>query len=167
MKNLNSIVAALLILTSIGVSILFTITATQRDLNGLESTIWQIFTFAAGLSGSFIFGRQSAREAAREIIRPHARSAFRRVLFLYRSLSRASATIKLSQAPESEEDPQVTLAKLDTIVTEQLAAADDALEDWRDIVPEDVEGLTQNGGLITQGGIDNDETNSRQNRTRA
>lgn len=167
MKNLNSIVAALLVLISIGVSILFAITATQRNLNGLESTIWQIFTFASGLSGSFIFGRQSAREAAREIIRPHARSAFRRVLFLYRSLARASVTIKLSQVPEPEEDPQVTLAKLDTIVIEQLAAADDALEDWRDIVPDDVKELTKNGKLPIQGGIDNAGTDSRQSRARA
>ena len=167
MKNLEYIVAALLVLISIVVSIVFAITATRRNLNGLESSIWQIFTFAAGLSGSFIFGRQSAREAAREIIKPHARSAFRRVLSLYRSLARASATIKLSQAPESEEALQVTLAKLDTIVTEQLAAADDALEDWRDIVPDDVKELTKNGELTIQGGIDNDGTDSRQSRTRA
>lgn len=167
MKNLEYIVAALLVLISIVVSIVFAITATRRNLNGLESTIWQIFTFAGGLSGSFIFGRQSAREAAREIIKPHARSAFRRVLSLYRSLARASATIKLSQAPESEEALQVTLAKLDTIVTEQLAAADDALEDWRDIIPDDVKELTKNGELPVQGGIDNDGTDSRQSRTRA
>ena len=88
------------------------------------------------------------------------------MLFLYRSLARTSATIKSSQVPESDEDPQVTLAKLDTIVTEQLAAADDALEDWRDIVPDDVKELTKNGGLPTQGGMDNDRTDSRQNRTR-
>ena len=156
MKNLNSIVATLLILSSVGISIFVAYTSTTRMLTGLESTLWQIFTFAAGLSGSFIFGRQSARETAREIIRPHARSAFRRVLFLYRSLARASATIKSSQAPESDEDSQVTLAKLDTIVTEQLAAADDALEDWRDIVPDDVKELTKNGGLPTQEGKNND-----------
>ena len=156
MKNLNSIVATLLILSSVGISIFVAYTSTKRMLTGLESTLWQIFTFAAGLSGSFIFGRQSAREAAREIIKPHARSAFRRVLSLYRSLARTSATIKSSQVPGSDEDLQVTLAKLDTIVTEQLAAADDVLEDWRDIVPDDVEELTKNGGLPTQGGMDND-----------
>lgn len=167
MKNLESIGAVGLVLISIVVSIVFAITETRRNLNGLESALWQIFTFAAGLSGSFIFGRQSAREAAREIIKPHARSAFRRVLSLYRSLARASATIKLSQAPESEEALQVTLARLDTIVTEQLAAADDALEDWRDIVPDDVKELTKNGELPIQGGIDNDGTDSRQSRTRA
>ena len=166
MKNLNSIVAALLILFSVGISIFVAYIGTTRTLTGLENILLQIFALAASLIGSFIFGRQSAREAAREIIRPHARSAFRRVLFLYRSLARTSATIKLSQTPESDEDPQVTLAKLDTIVTEQLAAADDALEDWRDIVPDDVKELTKNGGLPTQGGMDNDRTDSRQNRTR-
>lgn len=167
MKNLESIGAVGLILFSVGVSIVVAYIGTTRTLTVLESALWQIFVFAAGLTGSFIFGRRSAREAAREIIKPHARSAFRRVLSLYRSLARASATIKLSQAPESEEALQVTLAKLDTIVTEQLAAADDALEDWRDIVPDDVKELTKNGELTIQGGIDNDGTDSRQSRTRA
>ena len=59
----------------------------------------------------------------------------------------------------------MALAKLDAIVAEQLATADDALEDWRDIVPEDVEELTKNGNLTTQGGIDNDSTDSRKSRT--
>ena len=34
-------------------------------------------------------------------------------------------------------------AKLEGIVVEQLTTASDALEDWRDIVPEDVEELYQ------------------------
>jgi hypothetical protein len=38
---------------------------------------------------------------------------------------------------------QVTLAKLEAIVVEQLASADDAIEEWKDIVPEDVEELDQ------------------------
>ena len=54
-----------------------------------------------------------------------------------------------------------------TIVIEQLAAADDALEDWRDIVPDDVKELTKNGEFPIQGGIDNARTDSRQSRTRA
>ena len=37
----------------------------------------------------------------------------------------------------------MALAKLEVIVVEQLAVTDDALEDWRDIVPEDVEELLQ------------------------
>ena len=143
MKNLCYIGAGLLVLVAIVISIFVAYTTTKRTLTGLESILWQIFVFAAGLTGSFIFGRQSAREAAREIIKPHAKSAFRRLISLYRSLQRALNEIKSSQNTESHEDYQVTLAKLDAIVTEQLAVADDALEDWNDIVPEDVEELKQ------------------------
>jgi hypothetical protein len=41
----------------------------------------------------------------------------------------------------------MALARLEAIVIEQLATADDALEDWRDIVPEDVKELR--GRLVT------------------
>ena len=143
MKHLEWIGPALLLLFSIGASIIFAYTATKRTLSGLESALWQIFVFAGGLVGSFIFGRQSAREAAREMIKPHARSAFRRLLSLYHSLSRAATAIESAQISGSHENDQVALARLEEIITEQLSTADDALEDWRDIVPEDVEELEQ------------------------
>ena len=143
MKYLERIGPTLLVLFSIGISIFLAYTATKRTLTGLESILWQIFVFAGGLVGSFIFGRQSAREAAREIIKPHARSAFRRLLSLYQSLSRAATTIESAQISDSHENDQVALARLEEIITEQLSKADDALEDWRDIVPEDVEELEQ------------------------
>lgn len=143
MKHLERFGPALLLLFSIGISIILAYTATQRTLSSLESTLWQIFVFAAGLAGSFIFGRRSAREAAHEMIKPHARSAFRRLLSLYHSLSRAAAAIESGQISDSHENYQVALARLEEIVIEQLSTADDALEDWRDIVPEDVEELEQ------------------------
>ena len=99
----------------------------------------QILSLAIGSGVSFFVGHQSARKAAR----PHAKSAFRRLISLYLSLQRALNEIKSSQNTESHEDYQVTLAKLNVIVTEQLTTADDALEDWNDIVPEDVAELKQ------------------------
>ena len=142
----------MLLLFSIGISIILAYTATQRTLSGLESMLWQIFVFAGGLAGSFIFGRQSAREAAGEMIKPHARSAFRRLLSLYQSLRRAANAIESAQQTDSDEDHKVAFAKLEIIVIEQLAATDDALEEWIDIVPEDVGELTENREPITQRG---------------
>ncbi len=156
MKNLNWVLASFLILISLGVSVLVIYTTTTRVLTTVESTIWQVFVLTAGLTGSFIFGRQSAKEVAKEIIKPHARSAFRRLVSLYESLSRASTEIQSINNLESPEDYKVLVAKLDAIVTEQLNAADDALEDWRDIVPEDVEELKQQLESKIQGGIDSD-----------
>ena len=143
MKNLERFAPFLLILISLAVAGLFSHAATTRTLTGLESVILQFFSLMAGLVGSFFFGRQSAREAARELIKPHARSAFRRLLSLYQSLSRVATTIESSQNFESPVENQVTLAKLEAIVVEQLASADDAIEDWKDIVPEDVKDLDQ------------------------
>ena len=103
----------------------------------------QIILLAIGSSISFFAGHRSAREAAEAIIKPHARSAFRRLLSLYRSLSRAANAIESSQSSESDGDYQVVLARLEEIVAYQLMTADDALEDWNDIVPEDVKELEQ------------------------
>ena len=142
MKNFKWIVQVLICLGILALLILVYIAAT-RDLSGLESVLLQIILLAIGGGVSFFAGHRSAREAAEEIIKPHARSAFRRLLSLYLSLQRAAAEIKSSQISELHEDHQVVLAKLDAIVTEQLATADDALDDWNDIVPEDVAELKQ------------------------
>lgn len=145
MKHLERIGPALLLLFSIAVSIILAYTATQRTLTGLESVLWQIFVFASGLAGSFIFGRQSAREAAKEIIKPHARGAARYLISLYKSIlrARAAASVELSQNFGSYEDYYVIRAYLIATFTEQLATADDALENWRDILGEGLEDLIE------------------------
>ena len=112
-------------------------------LTDLENILLQIIFLAVGCVASYVFGRQSARDAAREIIKSHARSAFRRLIFLYLTLRHAANMIESSQSSESREEYHVVLARLEEIVTAQLLTADDALEDWNDIVPEDVEELKQ------------------------
>ena len=96
---------------------------------------------ALGLIGSYIFGKNSALENANEVIKPHARSAFRRLLSLYQSLSRVAFTIDDCR---NSGDYKLTVEKLESIVIEQLATADDAIEDWADIVPAEVNELKQN-----------------------
>lgn len=140
MKNFERVASISLIVVAIGTSALFAYTATTRVLTSLESIFLQVFALLTGLAGSFIFGRQSASEAARAIIRPHARSAFRRLLSLYSSLRRVAVTIERCESPT---EYSTTLATLEAIVVEQLATADDALEDWVDIVPEDIEELRE------------------------
>ena len=157
MKNIyRNAPPVFLVLVAIGVSVFVAYTVTTRTLNGVESVLWQIFVLVAGLTGSFIAGKQTAREAASEIIKPHARSAFRRLISLYNGLSRAANTIESSQSSKSDEDYQVLLARLEEIVTAQLTTADDALDDWNDLVPEDVAELKQKLRPSAQGGMDND-----------
>ena len=142
MKKLKYIVPVLIGVSILALSGLVYIAAT-RNLSGLESVLMQIISLAIGIGVSFFVGRQSAQKAANEIIKPHARSAFRRLVSLYRRLQRAATTIEAAQGLEADEDHEVALAKLEVIVSAQLMTADDALEDWRDIVPEDVNEIHQ------------------------
>lgn len=128
-----------LVAVSVVFALVFGIVAVQRPLTALENVLLQIFTLAVGLVASFVWGRQSAKSAAQEMIKPHARSAFRRLLSLYGSLSRLAAAISNSRPnPEAVSIPYSVLDKLEAIVVEQIKTADDALEDWTDLVPEDV-----------------------------
>lgn len=138
MKESKKWLPLLLITVAFLVSGISVFIASQRPLTSLENTLLQAFSLAFGIIGSFYFGKQSATDAAKQIIKPHARSAFRRLISLYESLSRVGAEIENSKNSQYE---AITIAKLEAIVVEQLATADDALEDWRDIVPEEVEEL--------------------------
>lgn len=138
MKKIEQWLPFLLILVAFAIAGFSIFIANQRSLTSLENTLLQAFSLAFGLIGSFYFGKQSTKDAAKEIIKPHARSAFRRLISLYESLSRVGIEIEKSKESQSE---TITIAKMEAIIVEQLATADDALEDWRDIVPEEVEEL--------------------------
>ena len=141
-----------LILASIAVAVLFLITASFRDLTGLENIFFQVLILGISLGGSFIFGRESALEAAKDLIKPHAKSAFRRLLSQYRSLGRLVEAIQSAkQANNLDSINFLVLDKLESLVIEQIATADDALEDWRDIIPEEVEGLYALAAMRTRG----------------
>jgi hypothetical protein len=144
MKNSERLIAIILLVAALAFVAIFVIIATKRTLTSLESVSLQLLIFIFGLSGSFILGRQSAHNNAQEIIKPHARSAFRRVLALYKSLSRLAYAIDKAQSSNTLSlQEKTTLEKFEAIVTEQIATANDALEDWKDIVPDDVKELSK------------------------
>ena len=131
----------LLITVSLVVLGAFWQVANTRSYTDLESYFLQISVALVGIAISFYSGRLSVREAAREIIKPYARSAFRRLVSLYRSISEVGRTIESSRNIESLDNYKMILAELKGIVFWQLVTADDALEDWKDIVPEEVKKL--------------------------
>jgi len=128
-----------LVVAALVFSLIFLLTATIRDLTALENVLFQIYSLGLGLIGSYVIGRESSREAAKAVVKPHARSAFRCLLSLYKSLSRLANTIQNMKSNDlSNIQVNQVLERLEGIVTEQIATADDALEDWRDIVPEEL-----------------------------
>jgi hypothetical protein len=145
--NMDILISGLLILASIAVGAIFAVIAASRPLTNLEAVLLQSFGLGAGLVGSYIFGRQSTQKAAIELVKPHARSAFRRLWSLYQSLSRLAEVVqseqktRLAQGENGKEKNNECIAVVEAIILEQLSTADDALEDWRDLIPEDIEDL--------------------------
>ena len=136
-----SIVAGLLLIVCLLISAFFVYEATVRTFTDLEAALFQIFALATGLIGSFIFGRQSVHAAARGMVKDHARPAFRRLISLYEGISRMAAIIERARNLRSDSEQREALAELSGLVISHLATADDALEDWRDIVPEELTDL--------------------------
>jgi hypothetical protein len=143
MKSFEAWLPKILILVAFLLSGFTVYISNQRTLSSLEGVLLQLFILVSGLIGSFFIGKRFARDTAREIIKPHARSAFRRLLSLYTSLNRVLVEIQSSKNSVSVGGNEIALQRLEAIVTMQIGTADDALEDWRDIIPEDVEELMQ------------------------
>lgn len=140
MRNIEKSIPVLFVIAAFVLMALFGYLATTRPLTEMEAYVLQILSLFSGLVGSYIFGRQITQDSIKEIVEPHARSAFRRLISLYRSISRVAEII------EEDDDDRQKIAVIRAIVIEQIATADDALEDWRDLVPESVEELKKEIG---------------------
>jgi hypothetical protein len=137
-KNNKS--AFILIAISIFVSAGCIVLACFRNLSALENILFQVFSLGLGFAGSYILGQKSANDVAKEIIRPHVKAAFRRLNSLYSSLGRI---ISFIDSDTNSNDPSTTLKVVRESVFMQVSQADDAMEDWSDIIPEDVERLKE------------------------
>lgn len=132
----------ILVFASVAIAIAFVVVAAHRDLSSLENVLLQVMSLGLGLFGSYILGEASARDNAFEIVKPHARSAFRRVLSLYQSLSRLLRIMNNDKAKiQGNSEAVLIIEKFESIVFEQLATSGDSLEDWSDLVPEEIAAL--------------------------
>ncbi|WP_152986982.1 hypothetical protein [Bordetella bronchiseptica] len=142
---MNKISGLLLVGLAILVSVTFIVVAAYRELSALENTLLQVFSLGVGLIGSYILGQESARDAGREMMKPHAKSAFRRLLSLTQSLSRLAQTMaEIRPRNEASSQAAVLLDRLEGIVVEQIAQAADALEDWKDVLPDEFKAVEAN-----------------------
>lgn len=79
-----------------------------------------------------------------DIVRPHAKSAFRRVVSLYESLRRLLYTMeKLKTSLDGNHQAIEAIERFQDLVTEQLSTSGDTIEDWSDLVPDEVAKLKE------------------------
>ena len=122
----------------------------KRPLSPLEQVLFSIVTVFIGVWASFVAGHQSGQEAAEQRLRAQARYAFRRVLTLYGGHGRTVALIedRIAQLKTLGKDGHVTLEQavnafqlVEAQVIEQGFHANDSVEDWRDLAPDEIAAL--------------------------
>ena len=126
------------IISSIILILLLIWVSTLRTLTQLENTLFQVICTIIGFGGSYRFGKFIANEDKSL----HARPAFRRILSLYKSLSRMAHETENSISDKNVDKKQaLTIIKI--MLVEEIATVDDAVNDWKDIIPEDVNEMTK------------------------
>lgn len=143
LKTAESNLGVIFVIIGVLIALAYIIIACFRDFSTLELILFQIFSLILSIAGSFLFGKQSAKKNAEEMIKPHARSAFRRVLGLHQSFYRMlEATDEMNFYKEDvEKNKDMQIAVIKSILIEQTTIVTDAIEDWRDLIPEDLEEL--------------------------
>lgn len=126
--------AVTLVVAGLALALFFVYMATVRQPTTVEAILLQVMILGLGWAGTFVFGRL----ASEGIAKPQARSAFRRMISIYVSLSGMAQRV---DECVSSDQQQETLLVLRALIGEQIRAADDAIEDWKDIAPDQVEEL--------------------------
>ena len=107
--------------------------SSERSLTSLEATLLQILIVITSVSSSYLFSQKAAKMAAK----PHARSAFLRVTSLYSGLFYIKRNIDRHRLSGSRVASEV-VAIIEAAVDQQVNTAEHALQDWREIIPEEV-----------------------------
>ena len=119
--------------------------------NELAGAVLQGIALVFGVYGSYVLGKASAFDARDRITEARALSALRRMLNLYRALGRQRKSLsqqmfRLDQLAQQQnpngrveiEHVRGSFMTLEAMVTEQINTAGDALEDWRELLPDEV-----------------------------
>lgn len=138
-KNSQWIWPVLIGLVVLGSTVVSVLLASILNLN--SDVLLQFIFLAIGCGVSYWVGKTSVEKARDEFLKPHARSAVRYLVSLYKSITRAAEVTESAQNFESHENYNVIRVYLLGIFGEQLASADDAIENWRDILKEELEDL--------------------------
>jgi hypothetical protein len=150
-KQRYSRIGAGLILAALVLGIATVYVGTQKQPNALAAALLQAITFVFSIIGAYFFATASAQVAAEDMIRPHARSAFRRVRNIYAGLGRILREVDNQIDIQDDDKARLSLQIVRSMVIEQASTADDALEDWRDLVPDEVRMIEDEARARAQG----------------
>jgi hypothetical protein len=146
------VLGSALILVLLIVTILVT---GRKDATNLENGLVQVFAFALSLAIAIPIGIATARGQAKDIVSPHSIKAVRRIVTLGASIQAFRTILEVERermAQQSSGDGRLDAIEVDATfmvltsqVDGQLRVVGDAIADWRDVVPDDVDAVIRQG----------------------
>ncbi|WP_125679511.1 hypothetical protein [Amycolatopsis sp. WAC 04182] len=142
-----------LALITLVLATLTVVVGVQEPPNKLAASIMQGMTLLFGVLTAHVYGLLSAKNAAKEMVRLHARKSIRRIVNLQQALFRhdqkhSSYLDELQEALVDDEagksyvdftQVKWAIGTLQQLTQELQATCRDSLEDWKDIAPEELE----------------------------
>ncbi|MBN8691324.1 MAG: hypothetical protein J0L72_11145 [Armatimonadetes bacterium] len=115
----------------------------NRTLTATESALFQVFSLAFSTGTSWAFGMISSEKAAQILVKSHAIKAVRRIVDLGHRISRLSSQIESWQNQYDVTQKEAIICFDMVIQANQNYIMDvsSILEDWRDIVPDEIKRL--------------------------
>jgi hypothetical protein len=144
-----------LLIAALGLAAGTVLVAIQKHPNTPLAAVLQGLALLFSAVGAYVFAQASVQSAAQELISKQARSPFRRVRAIYRELGQlleildrqSSQFLVLREGNDpgtlNYEYVAMTMQMLRHSVTSQANTADDAMADWRDLVPDEVAQIEQ------------------------
>ncbi len=143
----------MLALACIGFVIVLVWVSASRALTHLEAILLQLVILVTGVWASYLFSQRSAeaaaeraKAAAEQLVKARARSAFRRVKSLYGGLFYVKSIIDKQRNLGRESESQV-IEVIEAVVDQHVSTVEDAMGDWRDMVPDEVKDLEHQVGV--------------------
>ena len=131
--------AILPIVLSIGLSlslvIVLVLVASSRPLQHLEAVLLELVILSSGVVASYLIGRRATKLA----VKPQASSALLRIVNLYSGLFYIKNVINRRETTDANTAHVIDI--IEAVVDQQVRTVADAMEDWRAIIPEDVDEL--------------------------
>ncbi|MFC8847709.1 MULTISPECIES: hypothetical protein [unclassified Micromonospora] len=114
-----------------------------HPLTQLEQVLFGVFTLLAGAGLSWLTSAYYSAQQARSQFQQLARPALRRVTAARDSADALLVAIDRRRKgdPGSQHDPLEHLASLYELVEQHARVLDDAIEDWHEVLPEDVQAV--------------------------
>lgn len=135
--------------------------ASEEPPSALNVALLEVISLVFTIVLAFLFGHLYSASAASAKLRAQGRSSFRHLLDLFSALQALGGSVAAERASLDDlalqrgdaiphREVARTLDVLEVQVLSQLWTASSVMEDWRDILPEEVESLEQRNRELTK-----------------